>query len=119
MHLLQIVRTDTIVRSSQQRCSVRKGVLRNFTKFTGKHLCQSFFFNKVAGATCNFIKKETLPPVFSCEYCEIPKNTFFTEYLWVTASELLTMVSVFTALVFLHLSNIKAALQGCSYEKVF
>ena len=30
------------------RCSVRKDVLRNFTKFTGKHLCQSLFFNKVA-----------------------------------------------------------------------
>ena len=27
-----------------------KGVLRNFAKFTGKHLCQSLFFNKVAGA---------------------------------------------------------------------
>ena len=26
----------------------KKGVLRNFTKFTGKHLCQSLFFNKVA-----------------------------------------------------------------------
>ena len=23
--------------------------LRNFAKFTGKHLCQSLFFNKVAG----------------------------------------------------------------------
>ena len=23
-------------------------VLRNFTKFTGKHLCQCFFFNNVA-----------------------------------------------------------------------
>ena len=23
-----------------------KGVLRKFAKFTGKHLCQSFFFNK-------------------------------------------------------------------------
>ena len=27
---------------------MRKGVLRNFTKLTGKHLCQSLFFNKVA-----------------------------------------------------------------------
>ena len=27
----------------------KKGVLRNFSKFTGKHLCQSLFFNKVAG----------------------------------------------------------------------
>ena len=33
------------------RCSVKKGVLRNLTKFTGKHLCQCLFFNKVA---CNF-----------------------------------------------------------------
>ena len=35
-------------RSSQQRCSVRKCVFRNFTKFTWKHLRQSLFFNKVA-----------------------------------------------------------------------
>ena len=27
----------------------RKGVLRNFAKFTIKHLSQSLFFNKVAG----------------------------------------------------------------------
>ena len=33
-------------RSSHQRCSVQKGVLRNFKKFTGKHLCQRLFLNK-------------------------------------------------------------------------
>ena len=27
----------------------KKSVLRNFAKFTGKHLCQGLFFNKVAG----------------------------------------------------------------------
>ena len=32
-----------------RRCSVKKGALRNFAKFTGKHLCQRLFFNKVAG----------------------------------------------------------------------
>ena len=31
-----------VFRSSHQRCSVKKVVLRNFTKFTGKHLCQVF-----------------------------------------------------------------------------
>ena len=36
-------------RSSHRRCSVKKGVLRNFAKFTGKLLCQSLFLNKVAG----------------------------------------------------------------------
>ena len=39
----------TSVRSSHRRCSVRKSVLRNFAKFTGKHQCQSLFLNKVAG----------------------------------------------------------------------
>ena len=55
-------------RSSHRRCSVRKGILKNFAKFTGKHQCQSFFFNKVTGLDLQFIKKETL--VFSCEFCE-------------------------------------------------
>ena len=27
----------------------KEGVLKNFEKFTGKHMCQNFFFNKVAG----------------------------------------------------------------------
>ena len=72
-------------RSNHQRCSIIKGVLINFPKFTGKHLCQSLFLNKVAGLrpeASNFIKKETLAPVFSCGFCEIYKNTFFTEHLW-------------------------------------
>ena len=30
-------------RSSHRRCSVGEGVLRNFAKFLGKHLCQSLF----------------------------------------------------------------------------
>ena len=38
-----------LFRSSYRRCSVKKGVPRSFTKFSGKHLCQSHFFNNVAG----------------------------------------------------------------------
>ena len=34
----------------------------------------------------NFTKKEALAQVFSCEFCEILKNTFFTENLWTIAS---------------------------------
>ena len=67
-------------RSSHRRCSVRKGVLRNFTKFSRKLLCQSFFFNKVAGLRSSTLsKKETLAQVFSCEFYKISKNTSFTE----------------------------------------
>ena len=52
---------------------------------------------------CNFIKKETLAHVFSCESCEISKNTFFAEHLRVTASlrfkKILTLHPVRTRLV--------------------
>ena len=32
------------------------------------------------------LKRETVKQVFSCEFCEFSKNTFFTEHLWATAS---------------------------------
>ena len=76
----------SISRSSHWRCSVRKGVPRNFAKFIGKHLCHGLFLKKVAGLGVTFIKKETLAQVFSCKFCKISKKTFFTEHLWVTAS---------------------------------
>ena len=66
-------------RSSRPEVFCKKGVLRNYAKFKGKHLWQSLFFNKVAGEVCDYIKKETLAQVFSCEYFQIFKNAFFYE----------------------------------------
>ena len=40
---------EKMSRSSRPEVLCKKGVLRNFAKSTGKHLCQSLFFNKVAG----------------------------------------------------------------------
>ena len=81
--------TITIPRLENSRLEVlcKKSVLRDFGKFIGKHLCRSLFFNKVAGLSpatllkkrlwpCNFIQKETLAQVFSCEFCKISMNTF-------------------------------------------
>ena len=98
-------------RSSHQRCSVKRGVLKSFTKFTGKHLCQSLFFNKVAGLRP---KKETLVQVFSCEFCESSRTPFFTEHRKAAASEYLKFED-------LHLpaSKIGAALDGKDYCKSF
>ena len=57
---------------------INKCLLGNFSKFTGKHLCQSPFFNKVADLRpATLFKKETLAQVFSCEFWGICKNTFF------------------------------------------
>ena len=62
-------------------CSIRKYVRRNLAKFTGIKLRQSLF-NKA----CDLIEKETLPQVFSWEFCQISKNAFFTEHFPATAS---------------------------------
>ena len=56
---------DRNIEKQPPKVFYKKGVLRNFAKFTGKQLCQSLF-----------IKKETLAQVFSCEFCKISKHTF-------------------------------------------
>ena len=66
-------------RSSHPEAFCKKVVLRNFAKFTRKHLFQSLFFNNVAGL-------RPLAQVFSCEFCEIPINTFSAEHLRTTTS---------------------------------
>ena len=45
-------------RSNRPEVFCKKGVLKNFAKFTGKHLCQSLFFNKVAGLFVQVGKKQ-------------------------------------------------------------
>ena len=40
---------DYIMQKQPQKVFYKKCVLKNFTKFTEKRLCQSLFFNKVAG----------------------------------------------------------------------
>ena len=44
------------------------------------------FLIKLQASSCNFIKRETLALVFSCEFCEVFQNIFITEYLRVTPS---------------------------------
>ena len=62
---------NTLYRSSRPEVFCKKGVIRNFTKFTGKHLASVSFLIKLQAQVCNFIKKEALAQVFSCEFCEI------------------------------------------------
>ena len=50
-------RKKTVTRSSHRSCSVKKGVLRNFAKFTGKHLCQSLFLIKLGLRPATLLKK--------------------------------------------------------------
>ena len=62
----------------KNRCSL------SFAKFTGKRLRQNLSFNTEVNI---FHKKETLAQVSSCGFCEIYKNTFFTEQLLTTQKQ--------------------------------
>ena len=65
--------------AAARRCSVKKGVLKNFDKFTGKHLCSSFFFNKVTGRT--LLKKRLQNRCFPVNFRNFLRTGFFTENL--------------------------------------
>ena len=72
-----------------RRCSVKKGVLKNFTKFTGKYMRQNLFFNKVAGLRPASLLKKRLWhrwwfPVNFVKFLETP---FFYRTPLVAASE--------------------------------
>ena len=53
----------------------KKAALRNFTKFTGKHLCQSLFFNVRCMLRPATLFEKRPAPAFTCEFCETFKNT--------------------------------------------
>ena len=75
----------------------KKGVFRNFGKFTGKHFNKVSFLIKLQA--CNFCKKETLPQVFSYEFCKISENIFSYRTPPVAASGLtLVEISLFEVL---------------------
>ena len=68
------VSKGTKYRSSHQKCSLRKGVLRNFTRFTGKHLCQSLFFICVRLAT--LLKKRLWHRCFPVNFAKFLRTLF-------------------------------------------
>ena len=53
------------------RCSVRKGVLINFAKFTEKHLCQSLFFNRKI-----LLKKQLWHRCFPANFAKFLRTPF-------------------------------------------
>ena len=69
--------------SSRPDVFCKKGVLRNFTKFTGKQLCQSLFFNKVAGLRpATLLKKRLWHSCFPVNFVKFLRTPFFIEHLW-------------------------------------
>ena len=42
-------------------------------------MCQSLFLSKAGALSLQLVLKKRLTQVFSCEFCEICRNIFFTE----------------------------------------
>ena len=71
-------------RSSHRKCSVRKDLLRNFAKLTGKHLCQSLFFTEVGLRPATLLKKRLWHKCFPVNFAKIFKTSFLPPRLLLT-----------------------------------
>ena len=71
--------------SHRRRCFVRKGVLGKLTKFTGKHLSQSHFFNKARPQSATLLKKRLWHRCFSVNFAKL----LITPFLQNTSERLL------------------------------
>ena len=60
----------------KQNMFFKTGVLEHFAKFTGKHLCQSLFFNKVAGAPATLLKKRLWHKCFLVNFAKFLRTSF-------------------------------------------
>ena len=68
----------------------KKRVLENSAKFTGKHLCQSLFFNKVAVWSLQLCwKKRLWYRCFRVNFAKLLRAHFLTENMEVVASVIL------------------------------
>ena len=69
------------MRSSHMKVFCKTGVLRYFAKFTGKHLCQGLFFNKVAGLrAATLLKKRQQHRCFPLNFTKFLRAPFLTQH---------------------------------------
>ena len=62
-------RNGSFSTNNHQRCSIEKGVLKNFKNSPVKKSARVSFLIKLQASACSFIKKDTLAQVYSCEFC--------------------------------------------------
>ena len=71
-----------LLKAVVQKCSVKKDVLRNFVKFTGKHLLQSLLFNQVTGLrSATLLKKRLWRRCFPVDFTKFLRTPFLIEHL--------------------------------------
>ena len=75
--------------SSEPEVFCKKGVLKTFAKFTGKHLCQSLFLNT---GPATLLKRRLWHSCFPVKFAELLRKCLFMEHLRVAASLLIFMI---------------------------
>ena len=90
--------------SSRPKVFCQKSVFRNFAKFTGKHLCQTFYFNKVTGLRPAILfKKRLWHRYFPVNFPKFLRTPFLTEHLrWLLLCNLLDYAKMLTHCIFLY-----------------
>ena len=85
-YVFRVYKKETLIRnsrSSRPEVFCMKGVLRNFAKFTVKHVCQIFFFNKVPCLRpVTLLKNSLWHRCFPVNFVKFLRTSFFTEHLW-------------------------------------
>ena len=66
----------TPFRSSHQKCSIKKGLFKNFRKFIEQHLCQSPFLRMLQGSAWNYIKKRLWHKCFPLNFVNSLRTPF-------------------------------------------
>ena len=106
------------VRGTKFGTNVSNEIFPNAAKCQGYSFCLFWVIKgklTVGAQTCNFIKKETLAQVFSCEFCQIFKNNYFYRKPPVEAfciGVLLYICCIFSEHLFL-----RTPLEGCFWYK--
>ena len=115
--MIQVNLKDSVViyRSSHHGCSIQKGVLRNFTKFTGKHLCQISVLINLQASPATLLKKRLWRKCFPVNFVKFLRTPFLqnnsgrlllyiTHDKWIFEEEFTFVIS----------QNPEAATQRCS-----
>ena len=92
----------TRYRSSRLEVFCKKGVVRNFAKVTGKHLCQSLLFDIDEGLRpATLLKRRLWHRCFSENFVEFLRTLFFIEHLW------WLLIEIYDMFVYKHTETMK------------
>ena len=88
-----VLRTNIITLGAFRKLLMRyrskkwfRGALQNLEKSVGQHLCQSFFFKKIAGLQPTpLLKKKFWHRWLSINFTIFFKTGFYAKYIWATA----------------------------------